>query len=269
MSLYQTPNKHVNIQHDILSKTANRTNQPRVYKLISLKNNGRNRQTFPYSKGVKINVEQKINREPSKAEYLVETFLLDADSKGDRKQNVTQTLADRMRSSKSIRAELVAKSKLQKMYNEYEETLEENDPAEAVLHDEDFKKGKQSARAIRAELYVQYKLKKILAVATEEGPHARESGPDGPRIHLSQNSRGSREAYLEEGPGTEKYAPYEYTGCEDAPPIYDGDFINHPTPKIRERATRMMAFMELGRRVSSKFDLNKNMQVLEKNDYTV
>eukprot|EP00588_Corethron_pennatum_P018524 CAMPEP_0194305914 /NCGR_PEP_ID=MMETSP0171-20130528/3226_1 /TAXON_ID=218684 /ORGANISM="Corethron pennatum, Strain L29A3" /LENGTH=274 /DNA_ID=CAMNT_0039057569 /DNA_START=59 /DNA_END=880 /DNA_ORIENTATION=+ len=269
MSLYHSSNKHLNIRHNIFSKTANRINQPRVNKLRSQNNNGRNRQTVPYSKGVKINVEPKYNREPSKSEYSVETFLLDADSKGDRTQNLTQTLAERMRSSKSIRAELIAKSKLKKIYHEYEETLEENDSLEAVLRDEDFKKGKQSARTIRAERYAQYKLKKIWdggavapapeTVATETSPTAGESGPDGPRIKLSQNSRGSR-AYPEEGPGTEHYAPYEYTECVETPHLYDGDFMNSPTPEIRERATRMMAFMELGRRVSSEFDLNKNME---------
>eukprot|EP00588_Corethron_pennatum_P016889 CAMPEP_0194303750 /NCGR_PEP_ID=MMETSP0171-20130528/1575_1 /TAXON_ID=218684 /ORGANISM="Corethron pennatum, Strain L29A3" /LENGTH=259 /DNA_ID=CAMNT_0039054775 /DNA_START=31 /DNA_END=810 /DNA_ORIENTATION=+ len=41
--------------------------------------------------------------------------------------------------------------------------------------------------------------------------------------------------------------------------IHDDDFNNRPSPEMRDKARKMMRAMELGRRLSCEFDLNKNM----------
>jgi len=270
---YSIPTKQINTRH-YPSKAANMVNQTRSNKLVehlvqdseparnsqvfqkkytqakdnnsmngmmrqtSKNNNGRRVQDIPSLKGVRIYAEPRTNLGQAKKNPTTETFLRDAKNKGGQK-----SLAERMRSSQSVRAKLIAKSKLKKI-RDSEKAPEENDSVQALIRDEDFNEAKRSAKVIRAELYAKHKLKKILDKAdlnTHEHPWVTNS-------HQTCQKKDSE--------------PYDYDSHEitEGENIYDADFKDRSTFAAKNKATKMMLFMELGRRMSREFDLNKNMK---------
>jgi len=264
MSLrYSIPTQQINKRH-YQSKDANMVNQTRSNKLLehlvedsepaSKNNNGRIVQGIPSSKGVRIYAGPRINSEQAKKNPTTETFLRDARNKGGQK-----SLAERMRSSQSVRAKLIAKSKLKKI-RDSESAPEEDDSVQALIRDEDFNEGKRSAKVIRAELCAKYKLKKILDKADpEKSQNAQKIRLDSRQLNVHQHPRvkDSHQTCQKEELDTYDYDSREITEGEN---VYDADFKDHSTFATRNKATKMMLFLELGRRLSREFDLNKNMK---------
>mmetsp|Transcript_32772 Transcript_32772/g.64940 ORF Transcript_32772/g.64940 Transcript_32772/m.64940 type:complete len:231 (+) Transcript_32772:34-726(+) len=124
--------------------------------------NGRRRQTIPYSKGVRVYTDPKNNRGLSKIEFSVEAILRDANSKGGKKK-----FTERIRYSKSVRAEMIVNYKLKKRFN-FVEAPEDNDSVKAFLRDNDFNEGKRAEKVVRAECVARYKLKKLFDEAPPE-----------------------------------------------------------------------------------------------------
>eukprot|EP00588_Corethron_pennatum_P009427 CAMPEP_0194265442 /NCGR_PEP_ID=MMETSP0169-20130528/688_1 /TAXON_ID=218684 /ORGANISM="Corethron pennatum, Strain L29A3" /LENGTH=257 /DNA_ID=CAMNT_0039005909 /DNA_START=234 /DNA_END=1004 /DNA_ORIENTATION=- len=220
----------------------------------SKNNNGRIVQDIPSSKGVRIYAGPRINSEQAKTNPTTETFLRDARNKGGQK-----SLAERMRSSQSVRAKLIAKSKLKKI-RDSESAPEEDDSVQALIRDEDFNEGKRSAKVIRAELYAKHKLKKILDKADpEKNQNTQEKKSDSRQLNVHQHPwvKDSHQTCQKKELDTYDYDSRETTEGEN---VYDADFKDHSTFATRNKATKMMLFLELGRRLSREFDLNKTMK---------
>mmetsp|Transcript_9566 Transcript_9566/g.14498 ORF Transcript_9566/g.14498 Transcript_9566/m.14498 type:complete len:210 (+) Transcript_9566:66-695(+) len=116
---------------------------------------------------------------------------------------------------------MIAQNKLKK-YSGSEEAPEESDSAKAIIHDYDFKEGTRSGKIIRAEMVARYKLKKLVIELDSKNPSDIRSQERSPKEGLDVEN-------------------------------------NRPTSEMRNIATRMMTTMELGRRLSCDYDLNKHM----------
>mmetsp|Transcript_6840 Transcript_6840/g.14238 ORF Transcript_6840/g.14238 Transcript_6840/m.14238 type:complete len:293 (-) Transcript_6840:98-976(-) len=220
----------------------------------SKNNNGRRVQDIPSLKGVRIYAEPRTNLGQAKKNPTTETFLRDARNKGGQK-----SLAERMRTSQSVRAKLIEKSKLKKI-RDSEKAPEENDSVQALIRDEDFNEAKRSAKVIRAELYAKHKLKKILDKADpENSENTTKKKSDSRQLNTHEHPWVTNSHQTRQKKDSE---PYDYDSHEitEGENIYDADFKDRSTFAAKNKATKMMLFLELGRRMSREFDLNKNMK---------